>query len=83
MEGIFAGYSAGANVFASLKVAEELSANDTIVTVIPDSGMKYLSTELFRHSPDVCTIHCCTLENTEARIECAKGTPNCCVLEPC
>jgi cysteine synthase A len=83
LEGIFAGYSAGANVFASLKVAEKLGEGKTIVTVIPDSGMKYLSTELFHHSPDVCTIHCCTLTSPEAREKCRKGTPSCCVLEPC
>jgi cysteine synthase A len=83
LEGIFAGYSAGANVFASLKVADELGEGKTIVTVIPDSGMKYLSTELFHHSPDVCTIHCCTLTSPEAREECQKGAPSCCVLEPC
>jgi cysteine synthase A len=83
MEGIFAGYSAGANVFASLKIAENLDEDKTIVTVIPDSGMKYLSTELFRHSPEICTIHCCTLEDPNAREECQKGTAKCCVLEPC
>jgi cysteine synthase A len=83
LEGIFAGYSAGANVFASLKVAEELGKDKTIVTVIPDSGMKYLSTELFHRSPDICTIHCCTLDNPQACQECVKGSPSCCVLEPC
>ncbi len=85
MEGIFCGYSAGANVFASLKVAEEMGEGMTVVTVIPDTGMKYLSTELFRRSPDVCTIHCCTLKSDEAREEClrAQGAARCCVLEPC
>jgi cysteine synthase A len=85
MEGIFCGYSAGANVFASLKVAEEMGEGMTVVTVIPDTGMKYLSTELFRRSPDVCTIHCCTLKSVEAREEClrAQGAARCCVLEPC
>lgn len=83
LEGIFAGYSAGANVFASLKVAEELGEGKNVVTVIPDSGMKYLSTELFHHSPEICTIHCCTLEKPEARKECQKGAVRCCVLEPC
>lgn len=83
LEGIFAGYSAGANVFASVKVARELGEGRIIVTVIPDSGMKYLSTELFHHSPEVCTIHCCTLERPEAREECIKGAVRCCVLEPC
>ncbi len=43
-EGIMAGISAGANVFASLKIGEHLSEGDIIVTVIPDNGMRYLST---------------------------------------
>lgn len=83
LEGIFAGYSAGANVFASLKAARELGKEKTVVTVIPDSGMKYLSTELFHHIPEICTIHCCTLERPERREECLKGAARCCVLEPC
>ena len=85
VEGIFSGYSAGANVFASLKVSEELGEGKTIVTVIPDTGMKYLSTELFRRSPDLCTIHCCTLKSVDAREECLRqrGAARCCVLEPC
>ena len=83
LEGIFAGYSAGANVFASMSLARKLEEGKTIVTVIPDSGMKYLSTELFHHSPEVCTIHCCTLEKSEKREECQKGAVRCCVLEPC
>lgn len=83
LEGIFAGYSAGANVFACLKVARELGKEKIVVTVIPDSGMKYLSTELFHHSPEICTIHCCTLEKPEMREECKKGAARCCVLDPC
>jgi cysteine synthase A len=42
-EGLFAGTSTGGNVVAALRVAEELSANSTIVTVMCDTGMKYLS----------------------------------------
>jgi len=83
LEGIFAGYSAGANVFASLKVARGMGEEKTVVTVIPDSGMKYLSTELFHHSPEVCTIHCCILEKPEMPEQCKKGAVRCCVLEPC
>ncbi|MFQ6109869.1 MAG: cysteine synthase A [Candidatus Aminicenantales bacterium] len=83
IEGIFAGYSAGANVFASLKVAKQLGKGKTVVTVVPDSGMKYLSTELFHHSPEICTIHCCTLKDPNRRQECIKGIPRCCVLDPC
>jgi cysteine synthase len=83
MEGIFAGYSAGANVFAALQVVKYLEPEKTVATIIPDTGMKYLSTELFRRSSDICTIHCCTLKDPEARKDCQKGGPGCCVLEPC
>jgi cysteine synthase A len=85
LEGIFSGYSAGANVFASLKLGKKLGKAKIIVTIIPDTGMKYLSTELFRRTPEICTIHCCTLENAEARHECItqQGASKCCVLEPC
>jgi cysteine synthase A len=47
-EGIFAGTSAGANVAVALRVAERLGPGRTVVTIAPDSGMKYLSTEQFR-----------------------------------
>ena len=43
LEGIFAGFSSGANVAA----AKRLLAKGTVVTIINDSGMKYLSTELW------------------------------------
>jgi cysteine synthase A len=43
LEGIFAGFSSGANVAA----AQQLLAGRTVVTTINDSGMKYLSTELW------------------------------------
>ncbi len=42
-EGIFAGFSSGANVSAALRLAP----GRTVVTLINDSGMKYLSTELW------------------------------------
>lgn len=42
-EGIFAGLSAGANVWAALEIAKTCTLPQTIVTVIPDSGIKYLS----------------------------------------
>jgi cysteine synthase A len=46
-EGIFAGTSTGANVAAALRVADRLGPGHTVVTVAVDSGMKYLSTELY------------------------------------
>jgi cystathionine beta-synthase/cysteine synthase A len=42
-EGILAGGSSGANLWAALKVAADLTAEATIVTVLPDNGIKYLS----------------------------------------
>ncbi len=45
-EGIFAGFSSGANVYAALQLARQ-SAGGVIVTTINDSGLKYLSTDLF------------------------------------
>lgn len=42
-EGLFAGTSTGANVVAALRVAEQLEPGATVVTVLCDTGMKYLS----------------------------------------
>jgi cysteine synthase A len=47
-EGIFAGTSSGANVLAALQVAERLGPGATVVTVIVDSGLKYLGTDVYR-----------------------------------
>ncbi len=46
-EGVFAGTSTGANVAVALRIAERLGPDQTVVTVAVDSGMKYLSTELY------------------------------------
>jgi cysteine synthase len=43
-EGLFAGTSTGANIVASLRLAEQLGPDATIVTVMCDTGMKYLKT---------------------------------------
>jgi cysteine synthase A len=43
-EGVFAGTSTGANVTAALRVAERLGAGATVVTIMCDTGMKYLRT---------------------------------------
>jgi cysteine synthase A len=42
-EGLFAGTSTGGNVIAALRLAEQLGPRSTIVTVMCDTGMKYLS----------------------------------------
>ncbi|KIH78029.1 cysteine synthase [Geoalkalibacter ferrihydriticus] len=46
-EGIFVGISAGANVFAALKVAKRLGPGKNVVTVLCDTGERYLSTAIF------------------------------------
>ena len=43
-EGLFVGTSSGANVSAALKVAERLGPDATVVTILVDSGLRYLST---------------------------------------
>jgi cysteine synthase len=43
-EGLFAGTSTGANVVAALREAERLGPDATVVTVMCDTGMKYLKT---------------------------------------
>lgn len=46
-EALFAGTSAGANVVAALRVAERLGPEKSVVTLLCDSGLKYLSTDLY------------------------------------
>ena len=46
-EGVFAGMSSGAALYAARVVASEIDAG-TIVTILPDRGEKYLSTALFQ-----------------------------------
>ncbi len=46
-EGVFAGFSSGANAAAALKLLEKPCKGKTIVTLINDSGLKYLSTDLW------------------------------------
>lgn len=46
-EGILCGISSGTNVTAALKLAKELGKGKTVVTVLPDTGERYFSTDLF------------------------------------
>ncbi len=50
-EGILAGISSGAAAFAALKVAQELGPGNNVVVVLPDTGERYLSTDLFGENP--------------------------------
>ncbi|SYZ74345.1 Cysteine synthase [Candidatus Zixiibacteriota bacterium] len=47
-EGLFAGTSSGANVIAAIQLAEKLGPDARVVTLVVDSGLKYLSTDVYR-----------------------------------
>ncbi len=47
-EGLFAGTSSGANVVAAIRVARRLGPGATVVTLLCDSGLKYLNTDVYR-----------------------------------
>jgi cysteine synthase A len=46
-EGLFAGTSSGANMIAARHVARRLGADATVVTLMVDSGLKYLNTDVY------------------------------------
>jgi cysteine synthase len=48
-EGIFAGTSSGMNVVGAIALAREFGAGHTVVTVAVDSGLKYLTGDLYGH----------------------------------
>jgi cysteine synthase len=48
-EGIFAGTSSGGNVHAAIRVARELGPSARVATLMVDSGLKYLSTDLYHN----------------------------------
>jgi cysteine synthase A len=47
-EALFAGTSSGANVVGAIRVAERLGPGAKVVTLMADSGLKYLSTDVYR-----------------------------------
>lgn len=47
-EGLFCGISSGAALWGALAVARDLPRGSTVVTLLPDRGDRYLSTEVFR-----------------------------------
>jgi cysteine synthase A len=47
-EALFAGTSSGANVVAAIEVARRLGPRAKVVTLMADSGLKYLSTDVYR-----------------------------------
>ena len=49
-EALFAGTSTGGNVVAALRVAKQLGPETTVVSLMCDSGLKYLSTDLYKNA---------------------------------
>jgi cysteine synthase A len=47
-EGLFAGTSSGANVLGAIQVGLRLGSGASVATILVDSGLKYLSTEVYR-----------------------------------
>jgi cysteine synthase A len=47
IEGLFCGFSSGANVAAALRLLAGPCRGATVVTLLNDSGLKYLSTDLW------------------------------------
>jgi cysteine synthase A len=50
-EALFAGTSTGANLIAAIELGKRLGPEATVVTVMCDTGMKYLSTTLYNQGP--------------------------------
>lgn len=50
-EGVLGGSSAGANVYAALRVAEKLGSGKRVVTIIPDLAERYMSKKIFEGGP--------------------------------
>lgn len=51
LEGIFGGYSAGANLAAAIRLLHGPERGGTVAFLICDSGLKYLSTDLWEETP--------------------------------
>jgi cysteine synthase len=49
-EGIFAGISCGAATCSALEIAQELGEGKNVVVILPDTGERYLSTELYHYT---------------------------------
>jgi cysteine synthase A len=50
-DALFAGTSTGANLVAAIDIGKRLGPEATVVTVMCDSGLKYMSTRLYDGSP--------------------------------
>jgi len=53
-EGILAGISAGANVWAAIQIAKKVGKGKLVLVMVPDLTERYLSTDLFKEEDDLC-----------------------------
>ena len=67
MEGIFTGISGGASMAGALKVAEKAPKGSTILTMLPDTSERYMSTPLYESI---------AADMNEEELEIAKSTPS-------
>jgi len=49
--GLAVGISSGANLIGAIQLQEQFGGNAVVVTVLPDSNKKYLSTDLVKNEP--------------------------------
>jgi cysteine synthase A len=49
-EGLFGGTSSGANVLAAIEIGKRLGPGRKVVTLLPDTGLKYLATDVYRRA---------------------------------
>jgi cysteine synthase A len=66
-EGIFVGITSGATFAAALQVCAEAAPGATVLSMLPDTGERYLSTPLFA---DV------SIDMTEEEFEISRSTPS-------
>jgi cysteine synthase A len=55
-EGLFAGFSSGTNVAAAMQLLKTTCKGKTIVVLLNDSGLKYLSTDLWLQADSAAPI---------------------------
>ena len=65
-EALFAGASSGANVVAALRLAERLGPAATVVSLLVDSGLKYLTTDVYRNADETALSEAAPLMTPEA-----------------
>ncbi len=53
-EGILAGISAGANVWAAIQIAKKVGKGKLVLVMVPDLAERYLSTDLFKEEDNFC-----------------------------